>query len=289
FILDHYLLPELGDIPIHKLDSERLDQFLIQEMEHGSACSPGCGALAAKTVSDHKTVLLSVFRYAYSRKYVTAVPECMPIPHEQPHIRVLTKKEQKLLEQAALEADTPICFAIFLSLYAGLRIGEACALRWEDFDFTNGTVMVNKTVIRIRNTDSSRPGKSIVIIDRPKTRCSNRIIPLADPILNYLRPRCREPFIYVATGTPNYIEPRLCLKHYKKILKQAGIADYNYHALRHTFATRCIENGFDIKSLSEIMGHSSVNVTMQRYVHPSLDLKKEQMNRLSNLTVWNQE
>ena len=93
----------------------------------------------------------------------------------------------------------------------------------------------------------------------------------------------KSPDIYVITGTDYFMEPRTCLDKYKKILKTTGINDYTFHALRHTFATRCVEMGFDIKSLSEILGHANINVTLQRYVHPSMEMKRRQMERLKPL------
>ena len=121
------------------------------------------------------------------------------------------------------------------------------------------------------------------MINKPKTANSIRIVPLPEFIINYLQTMKQSPEIYVITGTIFFMEPRTCLDKYKKVLKNAGINDYTFHALRHTFATRCVEMGFDIKSLSEILGHANINVTLQRYVHPSMEMKRRQMNRLKPL------
>ncbi len=108
-------------------------------------------------------------------------------------------------------------------------------------------------------------------------------------LLDLLKSVCEKPEIYLITGTKAFMEPRMYLEKYKQILKQAGLDSFSFHTLRHTFATRCVESGFDIKSLSEILGHASVSTTLQNYVHPSLELKKEQMERLQNVSIWGQK
>ena len=124
-----------------------------------------------------------------------------------------------------------------------------------------------------------------MIVETPKTEKSNRIIPLPSFILKILKPYIRQDECYIITGTVKYMEPRIFLNKYKKILEEAGMNSFTFHALRHTFATRCVENDFDPKSLSEILGHSDVSITLQRYVHPTLELKREQMEKLSRVSI----
>ena len=120
-------------------------------------------------------------------------------------------------------------------------------------------------------------------ITKPKSQCSIRDIPIPEVLLPYLDSK-RSTDEYVLTGRSDiYVEPRTMQNHFKRILKQCDIEDVNFHVLRHTFATRCIELGFDIKSLSEILGHANVNITLNRYVHPSMDLKQQNMSKLSDL------
>ena len=126
--------------------------------------------------------------------------------------------------------------------------------------------------------------KSEIIISAPKSECSVRDVPIPDKLLLMLQKRQNAPYTYFLTGKTNlYVEPRTMQNRFKSTIKKAGIALANFHALRHTFATRCIELGFDIKSLSEILGHASVNITLNRYVHPSMELKQKNMNKLSDL------
>ena len=126
--------------------------------------------------------------------------------------------------------------------------------------------------------------KSEIIISTPKSECSVRDVPIPDKLMLMLQKCQNAPNTYFLTGKTNlYVEPRTMQNRFKSTIKKAGIAPANFHALRHTFATRCIELGFDIKSLSEILGHASVNITLNRYVHPSMELKQKNMNMLSDL------
>lgn len=126
--------------------------------------------------------------------------------------------------------------------------------------------------------------KTRIVVTTPKSACSIRTIPVPHGLMTILTAHKASSTGYILTNSDqNPLEPRTMQNHFKKVLKNSGITSANYHSLRHTFATRCIELGFDVKSLSEILGHASVNITMNRYVHPSMDLKRENMQRLSDL------
>ena len=177
----------------------------------------------------------------------------------------------------------PNNIGILVCLFTGLRVGEICALRWEDISISDKTIHVHHTLQRIQNR-SGEGAKTRIVITTPKSRCSIRLIPIPDALIRLLVLYRETSSGYFLTNNKNkYVEPRIMQNHFKKVLKENAIAPANYHALRHTFATRCIEVGFDIKSLSEILGHASVNITMNRYVHPSMELKKENMQKLSSL------
>lgn len=164
----------------------------------------------------------------------------------------------------------------------GIRIGELCALRWENIDIENKVLSVNKTLIRIQNTNTLIASKTKVIISAPKSKCSIRKIPLPDCIIPLLKAFAQKGDTFFLTGeTERFVEPRTMQNRFKKYVSACNITDANFHALRHTFATRCIELGFEIKSLSEILGHANVNITLNRYVHSSFELKTLNMNRLS--------
>lgn len=158
-----------------------------------------------------------------------------------------------------------------------------CALKWEDIYIEEQLLFVHRSMQRIQ-TNNHLGKKTVVIVQEPKSDCSIRKIPIPDEVLNLLLPfqKQREAF-FLTEATQSYIEPRCMENYFKSATNACGISDISFHALRHTFATRCVELGFDIKSLSEILGHASVTITLNRYVHPSMELKKQNMNRLSVL------
>lgn len=162
-------------------------------------------------------------------------------------------------------------------------MGEICALRWNDISFSEQVIYVHQTLQRVQ--DKSNSGrKTRVIITTPKSSCSIRYIPIPDAIIKTLEIARSDATGYLLTNSnTKFAEPRTMQNRFKLALKEADIEPANFHALRHTFATRCVELGFDVKSLSEILGHATVNITMNRYVHPTLELKKENMKKLSSL------
>lgn len=277
FMVRRHILPALGELPLGKINSDILVRFLEKEKSDGRLTG---GSLSNKTISDMKVVLMQILRFAKKKELIPAVPECPAVTSRQADISVFTKREQDKVEAQAMKEDTPFSLGVLISLYGGIRIGEACGLQWGDFDFQNGTISINKTVYRITVADKQSSAKTKVVIGTPKTDCSVRTIPLPAQAFRYLAERQCSKDCYVLTGTTKYMEPRVCLDRYKRLLRRAGVADHTFHTLRHTFATRCVENGVDVKSLSEIMGHSDVKITLQRYVHPSMETKKAQVNKL---------
>lgn len=173
-------------------------------------------------------------------------------------------------------------FGVLLCMYTGIRIGEVCALKWESIDFSEGILSIRETLQRIQVMDVGACKKTKIVITEPKSKKAIRDIPLPGFVLEYATSLKQNPKSYILTGcSDRYIEPRSLQYTFKKYTKECGLTDVNYHALRHTFATRCIELGFDVKTLSELLGHSSVNITLNRYVHSSMDTKKTNMKRLT--------
>lgn len=286
-LIEKHLLPGLGNMYLATITTAVLDNFLKTKLEAGRL--DGSGGLSSKTVTDLRSVLLMIVAYAQNHDYFCPVNCKVFYPQNiQPDIQVLTRNEQAKLEKVLFTSCGFIELGILTALYGGLRIGEVCALQWGDIDFSDGTVNINKTIIRIRDLTPNSSRKTKVIIDRPKTARSIRIVPLPSFVLQHLKSYCCKEKDYILTGTSSFMEPRTCLQQYKKLLKQAGLPDYTFHTLRHTFATRCVENNFDTKSLSEILGHANVSTTLQRYVHPSLELKKLQMERLESISIYGQ-
>lgn len=198
-------------------------------------------------------------------------------------MRVLSVAEQVTLAKHLKEDGRAIALGILLALYTGIRLGELCALRWEHVDLHEKALYIRSTLQRIPNLSGVGP-KTHVTITPPKSKCSLRKIPLPNFLVALLESAAIHSQAYLLTGVEwRFMEPRTMQYHFKRYIATCRIADANFHCLRHTFATRCIELGFDVKSLSEILGHSNVNITLNRYVHSSFDLKRENMAKLSAL------
>lgn len=192
-------------------------------------------------------------------------------------VRPLTQSEQICLLQKLYQDMDQKNLGILLCLSTGLRLGEICALKWSDIDLQGKILYVNRTVQRIAIDRHST--KTILWEDTPKSIFSKREIPIPDNIMPYLLSMKQSTEYVISGDVPT--EPRTFQYRFQKILVDAGIARHNFHILRHTFATNCINSGADIKSLSEILGHSSVHITLNRYVHPTLDTKRRHLNNLS--------
>ena len=208
---------------------------------------------------------------------IKAVPLGIKMPkREQGRVRILAESVRMRLEKELIGSVDPTAVGVMISLYTGLRIGEICGLRWDDLDFGERTVRVERTVERIANLDISSDSKTKVIICRPKTDSSARQIPiskfLAEYLGRYAESRTDNPTrdgVYLISGKDEPCEPNKFYSRYKSLMRRLGFGNYTFHALRHTFATRCVAVGFDTKSLSEILGHSSIATTLAVYVHPT--------------------
>ncbi len=193
-------------------------------------------------------------------------------------IDIMDRMEQARLMQF-LHKDMDISKAgIFLCLSTGLRLGEICSLKWIDIDSERRLLHVSRTVQRIKSKEG--PAKTILLETAPKSVFSNREIPIPDTLLTLLLSFHKTGQEYVLC-MDRPMEPRTYQNHFKRYLDNIKAPDYNFHTLRHTFATNCIDSGMDIKSLSEILGHSNVQITLDRYVHPSMDTKRKYINALS--------
>lgn len=191
---------------------------------------------------------------------------------------VFSRLEEKELTNYLLHNRTTENIGILMALYTGIRLGELCALQWKNINLTECYVYIEKTVSRL--PDEGIAKKTKLVLETPKSFTSIRYIPLPNFLVEILKQQGRlcGPEDFLVTGTHGKIpEPRTMQNKFRSIERKASIPSYNFHVLRHTFATRCVELGFDIKSLSEILGHASVNITLNRYVHSSMDMKKTQM------------
>lgn len=281
FLVRKHVIPTLGHIRIGDLTTTQLNKFCETKLSGDCKSAP----LSPTYVRSIMLVISSIINYAVTER--KCVPLNTPIykpPAEKSEIRILKKNEQTLLEEYLRKDTDQTKLGILISLYTGLRIGEICALKWEDIDFLNGTINVRATVSRVNSESDS--SKTELIIDKPKTRASIRTIPIPNAIIQTIRKVGDEYNTeYVISSKSGFLSPRTYEYRFHRILDHCSLDSINYHALRHTFATRCVEVGVDIKTLSEILGHASVAITLNTYIHPSMELKRSQINKLSSMTL----
>lgn len=272
---DKHIKPAIGGYLIQAIDSLTIEQFgydLLTEK-----------ALAPKTVRDILSLLKTVLQYAHKTVSGIDLVEVTYPKLPKQEMRILNREEQDIFVQYLLNDPDPCKFGVLFSLLTGLRIGEICALKWRNISLPDGTVSVSSTMQRLKNSDGGSSSKTSIRISTPKSDSSLRIIPLSD----YLIAICNQwtwmaPEAYVLTGDlDRFIEPRTLQYRLAKYTKECNLDGVHYHVLRHTFATRCVEVDFEIKSLSEVLGHSSPRITLERYVHSSMELKRDNMKKLS--------
>ena len=272
YIMRRHILPYWGRQSISELAADRVNSFIKSLSER----------LSAKTVRDILNVFLQVVRFAEKRHGVHIDLEEVSRPiAQQGNLPVLSPDEQRRLSVYLRANPSRINVGVLLLLYTGIRIGELCALQWADVDLNAQAISVTKTVQRIADPDPDAKAKTRVIIDTPKSRNSVRLVPIPSFLIGLLAKIRANSTSYLLTGETKPMEPRLFQTKFKKALQSAKVAETNAHALRHTFATRAIEQNIDIKSLSEILGHSAVKFTLERYVHSSAELKRSGMERLA--------
>lgn len=275
--LEDHIYPVIGDLKYSLITKQQLNDFVEYLMVSGR--KDGKGGLSKGTVKDIVTLLKSVSKFAYQEYGLQNVCEGFKASKiKKNEIQVLSNIERKKLETYLLSNVNLSNICTLLSLYTGLRIGEVCGLKWEDIDFKKGCISVNKTVERI----SLGNGKTKVVVDDPKTESSIRKVYVPAFIIDLLKDHKKSSDLFVLSGKQNPTEPRTLQYRFEKILKSAGIREMKFHSLRHTYATICIEKGVDIKTLSELLGHSDVKITLNTYVHSSDKLKRKYVKRLTD-------
>ncbi len=273
--VEKHIKTRLGGCFIQALSTSLIEQF-AQELLYEEELSP-------KTVKDILIVLNSILKYS-ARQYRGVFPNVEIYYPKNPikEMRVLSREEQRRFIEYLLEDIDECKFGTLLAMLTGMRIGEICALRWENICLENGTIKVTSTMQRLKILDADSTSKTKVVISDPKSDSSARIIPLSKFTIELCEKfRVSNSSAFVLTGSETvFVEPRTLQYKMGKYTKACGLTDVHFHTLRHTFATRCVEVGFEIKSLSEILGHSSPQITLERYVHSSLELKRDNMNKV---------
>ena len=278
-IVKNHLKPAFGAAAVKDLTTVAVEAFIAEKIQGSEK-----RGLAEKTVRDILTVLKEICKFASTNgEECPCHFELIRLRKTETRIQVLNKKEQACLEAFLMRDQDLIKTGVLMSLHMGLRIGEVCALKRQHILMDSGILQIRCTMQRLQNLEDDMHQRTKIVVTEPKSTASVRDIPIPQFLLDRLGVlQYAEGGAYVLTGkTDGYIEPRTLENTFKKYLKQCRLDAINYHALRHTFATRCIEAGFDVKSLSEILGHTNVNITLNRYVHSSMEQKRINMEKIT--------
>ncbi|WP_040197771.1 tyrosine-type recombinase/integrase [Candidatus Soleaferrea massiliensis] len=281
-LIKNHLVPEIGNVQVKRLDATAINQFLNMKKDGGRL--DGKGGLSASYIQTLSFIMQAAMEYAAKENLCRPLSGEIQRPAKRvKELEIMTVAEQLILEQHMLCDCNEKKLGVLLSLYTGLRLGEVCGLMWQDIDFENRSIHIRHSVERVANLYAENgKTKTKLILGDVKTVSSNRIIPIPSffmPLLQSFSLKRSGRFVLPGKSY-EYMDPRSYQYQFKRYLKGCRLRSINFHALRHTFATRCIETGMDIKSLSEILGHSSVNITLSTYVHSSLELKRAQLDRM---------
>lgn len=280
-ILKNQLLPEISSIPVRNISNKTISYLTQKKKEQG---------LANGTIHVTLSVLKNILNFAQSEGLHTAEP--IKYPHltvNSAFTKIMDTDNYRMLEEYLLQHLDRFNYGILLCMNTGIRVGELSGLRWEDFNFPEKKLHICRTVIRIKNLgqipdpETHKIAKTVLCIGAPKTANSLREIPIPDRLLDLGKKLADEKNTYILTGTLKCMEPRIIQRKYSALLKQCQIPPLKIHSLRHQFSCRWVEQGFDTKSLSEILGHTSVRTTLDLYVHIRSDTKRKYMNELMEI------
>lgn len=290
-----HILPLLGNIPLSKLEPSRIQEFYNFKLQKGRL--DGKGGLDPKTIKNLHNMLHKALEQAVQLNLIPRNPcNATTLPKKRKkEVRILTIQEQRQLQEAVKGERLGI--GIILDLYTGLRLGELLGLTWENVDLKRGRLSVRQTVNRLKSFDSNSNYSTRIYIGEPKTEKSKRVIPLLDEIIKMLEEHQKRQQIERQNSMGIYqdsgfvlcneigepLDPKTYQDFFKRMLKKAGLRDINFHALRHTFATRSLEKGIPAKTVSELLGHSSITITLDLYTHVTDELKTEAIEKLKDL------
>ncbi len=268
--VENHIFPAFGGIRYDVLTVQMLNSFIEDKLNIG---------LSAKYVSDIIIVFKSMAKYIAKIHGFRNILADVTLPKvHRKEMQLLSQTQQRKLCNYLLHNLNTTSICVLLSLYTGLRVGEVCGLMWGDIDFEKSILTVRRTVQRIRYGIHGTK----LVIDTPKSRSSYRTIPIPTFIMKLLRDSRSNNDFYVLSSSTVIIEPRTLQRRFKAILKKANLPSVRYHCLRHMFATNSLQAGFDVKTLSEVLGHASVETTLNRYVHTSMERKIACMALLEN-------
>lgn len=275
------ILPYFGDMEYDDLKMKDVQSFVDEKLSAG---------YSHKSIKDMVVCIKMLLNYAVDELELKPVPgkRIMRFPEEtiKKDLETYTDSEQKKLMSYFISNPSFEHLGMMLTLCSGVRIGEITALQFKDIDLDSGTMKIEKTLERIYSIDSNGHRKGTqLIIQTPKSLSSRRVIPLPKEIINILKKSSALVIgdYFVCSGKDKPIEPRVYRSHFNQACKNAGVRVMKYHGLRHSFATRMLEKKVDIKTTSIILGHSDVKITMNTYMHPNEEMKKNAINTTSTL------
>jgi len=276
--VNNHILPYFSGMDIEAMNDDTVQEFADSLLGSG---------LRLKSIKDVIVVLKMILRYGsklgawpykgYNLRFPTSA-------ETRRNISVLSQKDQQKLQRYLSENFSFRNLGLQLCLQSGMRVGEICALQWQDFDLQNNVIHITKTTQRIWLSDGEEKDYRLSV-GSPKTMSSVRDIPIARGLLKTiksLRKVMRDDY-YVVSNAPQPLEPRYYRDYLRKVLRSLGITPVRFHALRHTFATRCIEQKCDYKAVSVLLGHASISTTMDLYVHPGVSEKRKVIEKVSRL------
>ncbi len=283
--IENHIKPVLGKYPISKISTSLMEQFVFHKLQNGRI--DGHGGLSPKSMSDILVIIKESFKYAQSfGEIVICNFDRISFKKNAQEMRVLSLLEEQRLLSVLFNDFDRYKLGVFICLYTGIRIGELCALQWKNVSLSENTIKIEQTMQRLQSEYLNAIQKTRIIVTEPKSYAALRTIPLPEFVIDVIKPFASSPTAYVLSGEcKTIIEPRTMQNRFKAYLQEGKIEEANFHSLRHTFATRCIEAGFDVKTLSEILGHSSVKITLDKYVHSSMQLKRNNMEKLKPAAV----
>ena len=277
-LYNNYLCERFGSFRVERLNAFMLNRFVDDMLANGG--KKGLG-LSSTTMQSVMILLRSVLEYGELEHGLPNSAKHISLPKApKSDISVFSEFEIRRIRNGA-DTSNSIELGIVLTLFTGLRIGELCALQCGDFDLEAQVIHITKTLFRIADP-SGTEHKTAIVIDTPKSRQSVRDVPIPSFLLGeitMLKQRCSDD-VFFLTCSPKPTEPRTYTLRFKSFLKRIGVPYRNFHSLRHTFATQCIKSGVDVKTLSDLLGHSSVKITLDRYVHSDMQLKRRQLEKL---------
>lgn len=272
-IIKNYLIPYFKEHDIHELTEIMIIQYIDDLIKKN---------LSKSMIHSIQCTLKAIYRYGMRTHGLKKLDfKIIKFNQTSKSKEPLNKEQERTLWKHCLNNFTHSSLAISLGLYGGLRIGEICALTWEDFDIENAVVSITKTAERLKSNEEGSKTKLFIL--EPKTQSSKREVILPDFVIEYIKHYVNKEnsHYYILSNKPKPLDPRTIQKHFKTIREEYNI-NATFHTLRHTFATNCIKTGIDVKTLSEMLGHSNVNITLNRYVHTSFDFKKQQINKIES-------